>query len=84
MQEVLNNARHPSRITAKFLVGTASGLDDLDNAPTALKLGGEGNTQVHAKFTWGGMADGHPFVERVWFSLDPDVQNKIEAEGVKS
>lgn len=81
MQEVLNNTRHPSRITAKFLVGTASGLDDLDNAPTTLKLGGEGNTQVHAKFTWGGMADGHPFVERVWFSLDPDVQKKIEAEG---
>lgn len=80
MQELLNNTRHPNRITAKYLVGTASGLDDLDKAPVTMKVGGEGNTQVHAKFTWGGMADGHPFVERVWFSLDQDVQKKIEAD----
>ena len=81
MQELLNHTRHPSRITAKYLVGTASGLAGLADAPTAMKTGGEGNTPVHAKFTWGGMADGHPFVERVWFSLDPDVVKKLEADG---
>jgi len=77
MQDLLNNTRHPQRITAKYLVGTASGLDALDHAP--VMLSGD-VTKVHAKFTWGGMSDGHPFVERVWFSLDPDVQKKIEAD----
>ena len=79
MQEVLNHTRHPSRITARLLVGTASGLKELAEAPAGMQLGGGGTTQVHAKFTWGGMADGHPFVERVWFSLDPDVQKKLDA-----
>lgn len=77
MQDLLSHTRHPSRITAKYLVGTASGIDALDDAPVTMGA----NTRVHAKFTWGGMAGGHPFVERVWFSLDPDVQKKLEAEG---
>jgi hypothetical protein len=79
MQDLLNHTRHPSRITARYLVGTASGINDLDKSPVAMKIGGEDATDVHARFTWGGMADGHPFVERVWFSLDPDVQRRIAA-----
>jgi hypothetical protein len=77
MQDLLNHTRHPKRITAKYLVGTASGIDALDDAPVPM---GD-NTRVHAKFTWGGTAEGYPFVERVWFSLDPEVQKKLETEG---
>lgn len=81
MQELLNGTRHPSRITAKYLVGTASGLDGLEEAPQGMKIGaGAGNAEVHAKYTWGGMPDGHPFVERVWFSLDPDIQHKLDTD----
>ncbi|HTE43029.1 MAG TPA: hypothetical protein VK629_19550 [Steroidobacteraceae bacterium] len=84
MQEVVKAVPHqPGKKGAKYLVGTASGIDDLVEAPSqaaGMKLPAKGlgpTIEVHAKFTLAGAKDGRSHVERVWFSLSPDAQSAL-------
>jgi hypothetical protein len=84
MQEVVKAIPHqPGKKGAKYLVGTASGIDDLVEAPAqavGMKLptkGGSATIEVHAKFTFAGAKDGRSYVDRVWFSLRPDAQSAL-------
>jgi hypothetical protein len=84
MQEVVKAIPHqPGKKGAKYLVGTASGIDDLMEAPpqaVGMKLptkGGSATIEVHAKFTFAGAKDGRSYVDRVWFSLRPDAQSAL-------
>jgi hypothetical protein len=84
MQEVVKAIPHqPGKKGAKYLVGTASGIDDLMDAPpptATMKIPAKGSgatIEVHAKFTLAGAKDGRSYVERVWFSLSPDAQSAL-------